>query len=55
MAEIDKALPNEVTQTVEIASPEDSLQEVIDTQELTSRSREHGNYRNQRRWSRNKF
>jgi hypothetical protein len=33
MAEIDKALPNEVTQTVEIASPEDSLQEVIDTQE----------------------
>jgi hypothetical protein len=33
MAEIDKALPNEVTKTVEIASPEDSLQEVIDTQE----------------------
>jgi hypothetical protein len=33
MAEIDKSLPNEVTKTVEIASPEDSLQEVIDTQE----------------------
>jgi hypothetical protein len=33
MAEIDKSLPNEVTKTVEIASPEESLQEVIDTQE----------------------
>jgi len=33
MAEIDKALPNEVTKTIEIESPEESLQEVIDTQE----------------------
>jgi len=33
MAEIDKALPNEVTKTIEIESPEESLQEVVDTQE----------------------
>jgi hypothetical protein len=55
MAEIDKALPNEVTQTVEIASPEDSLQEVIDTQESIPDPGNTEITENRRRWSRNKF
>jgi hypothetical protein len=33
MATIDKALPNEVRQTIEIAGPETSIEQAIDTQE----------------------